>query len=127
VTFDLGLLPDDIAIESAELSGMQAGTEGSPYGLLGALKAYHLTYSLMTDVNTVAALATIGNFSESGTIESKSIDVTANVMDDLANRNARNDYSQYRLQFDVTAANGAYDRVIFTKSTFALNVAYIAN
>jgi hypothetical protein len=127
VTFGLAALPQGISIESAAFSARQTGIEGTPYASLGPLKAYHLSFSTMTGVSNVAALSTIGTFSEDGIAESKSIDVTAQLGDDIANRSSRGDYSQYRLQFDTVSANGAYDRAIFSTATFEMSLVYIAD
>lgn len=127
VTFDLSLLPAGVSVESAEFSARQTGIEGMPYGLMGALNAYHLSFSTMTNVGDVPAISFPGIFSSDGTAESKSIDVTSQVEDDLAKRVERANHTQYRLQFESVAANGAYDRATFATNTFEMNVTYIAD
>ncbi len=126
VSFDLATLPQGALVEDAAFSARQLATEGAPYSL-GPLVAYHLTFSAMANVGLVEAMSSPGAFSQDGTAESKSIDVTSQVADDVANRAARSDLSQYRLQFDSVSMNNAYDRTTFAKGTFEMNVVYVVD
>ncbi len=127
VTFDLAPLPQGSVIETASFSARQLGITGTPYQSLGELKAFHLTFSTMDNVNNVLPLSGAGIFSSDGQAESKSIDVSAQVADDLLNRAARGDRTQYRLQFDTVSADNEYDYAEFSKDTFEMSLVYIAD
>jgi len=128
VSFDLSKLPQGVAIESAEFGARQLGMEGTPYAALGPLEVYHLSFGTMTSISNVLPISNPGVFSEDGTLESKSIDVSLQAADDIAHRAERGDLSQYRLQFDTTTdSDNAYDRVEFAKDTFEMSLVYIAN
>lgn len=127
VTFDISALPQDITIESAAFAARQTTVEGTPYASLGPLNVYHLTFSTMTDVGDVLPISFPGVLSEDGNAESKSIDVTAQLTDDLANRAARGETSQYRLQFDTVSEDNEYDRVYFPQNTFEMSLVYVAD
>lgn len=81
----------------------------------------------MTGVGAVEAMSSAGVFSWDGNAESKSLDITANVADDLVNRATRGDRTQYRLQFDTVSANNQYDRTNFSKDTLEMSLVYIAD
>jgi hypothetical protein len=128
VSFDLSKLPADITIEDAKFAARQMPMEGTPYASLGALQVYHLSFTTMTGVANVAATSNPGVFSQDGTIESKSIDVSSQVADDIAHRVERGSLSQYRLQFDTLYNNdGEFDRATFAKDTFEMSIHYIAD
>lgn len=127
VTFDLAALPQGSVIESAAFSARQLGITGTPYQSLGALKTFHLTFSTMENVNSVASFSEAPVFSMDGDAGSKSIDVSAQVADDLVNRATRGDDTQYRLQFDTVSANNEYDYAEFSKDTFEMSLVYIAD
>ena len=61
-------------------------------------------------------------------MESKSIDVTPQVQEDVALHVERNDRSQFRLQIDTpTNGNGVNDRTIFSRASFLMTLVYTAN
>jgi hypothetical protein len=127
LTFDLAALPATATIESASFSARQLPSEGAPY-TIGAVNAYHLTFSTMNNVGAIAPMSFPGSFSEDGTSESKSIDVSSQVADDVAHRIEREHHSQYRLQIDTpTNANSTTDRAVFAKGTFEMSVVYVAD
>jgi hypothetical protein len=125
VSFDLASIPQGSVVESASFAARQLSVEGTPYGALGPLQTYHLTFAAMNDVFTTNPISAPGIFSMDGNSESKSIDVTPQVIDDLANRVARGDHTQYRLQFDSVSTNNEYDRAVFAKDTFEMSLVYI--
>jgi len=126
LSFDLSKLPADVTIEDAKFAARQMPVEGSPYGLLGPLQVYHLSFTTMSNVSAVAPMSNAGVFSQDGTVESKSIDVSTQVADDIAHRTERGDLSQYRLQFDTPYFNNnAFDRATFAKDTFEMSIHYI--
>jgi hypothetical protein len=127
VSFDLAPLPAGSVLESASFSASQLSFEGTPYASLGPLKSYHLTFSAMSEVFAAEPMSAPGVFSSDGNAESKTIDVTSEVSDDLANRATRGDRSQFRLQFDTVSTNNQYDRVAFSKDTFEMSLVYIAD
>jgi hypothetical protein len=128
ISFDLSPLPSGIEIASAQFSARQLAPEGLPYGSLGAVMTHHVSFASLNDLANLPAISLPGTYSEDGTSESKSIDVTPQVADDIANRTARNSRSQYRLQIDVaTNNNGVTDKAVFAKGTFEMNVVYLAD
>lgn len=127
-SFDLGAVHASAVIESASFSALQLPMEGTPYAQFGALQVYHLSFSSMTDINTVLPLSLPGAFSEDGTEEMKTIDVTNQVIDDLLHRAERGNLTQYRLVFDtLTDGDNTYDRVTFDRDTFVMNLVYVAD
>ncbi len=126
-SFSLPTLPAGAALEQAVLSGPQSSTTGSPYTKLGNLKAQHVNFAQF-DANTFSATPlgnTIGNFSTSLTIETKTLGVTAQVSDDYANLAARGGRSQYRLEFEIGTNNDdVKDFARFTRTAFALSLTY---
>jgi len=127
VSFDLAALPDGASIESASFAARQLAVEGAPYDL-GPINTYHLTFSAMMNVGSIAPLSLVGVFSDDAAPASKSIETTAQVIDDVAHRNERGHLSQYRLQYDLSTDNdNAYDRATFAKGTFEMSVHYIAD
>jgi hypothetical protein len=100
LVFDLGSLP--IGIEkfvSATLSTSLCCAQGNPASL-GSLKVDHIY--LPTVNNTmidVAALASVGTLAATPTAGAKALVVTSAIEDDYANRNARANRCQLRVQF----------------------------
>ena len=129
LTFDLSTLPADAAIEKAQFQGRQHLTEGAPYSM-GPINVQHLTYP-STAVGTLNATLTMsvpGNLSVDATQEIKTIEVTSQVIDDVANRAARSDRSQYRLQINkATNEDPVTDRATFGKNTFVLGAIYVVD
>jgi hypothetical protein len=128
LSFDLSNLPADVTIEDAKFAARQMPIEGTPYASFGALQVYHLSFTTMNGVSNVAASSKPGVFSEDGTIESKSIDVSSQVADDIAHRVERGNLSQYRLQFDTLYNNdGEFDRATFAKDTFEMSIHFLVD
>jgi hypothetical protein len=127
VTFNLATLPAGAEVAQAAFEGRQQAPYGMPYAL-GAVMAQHVSYSTMAGIGAVQAMSLPGEFSNNAELEIKTIDVTSQVRDDVQNRAARGDRSQYRLQIDQqTNGDPNYDTAIFTKNTFKLTVEYIAD
>ncbi|HSD89524.1 MAG TPA: Ig-like domain-containing protein [Kofleriaceae bacterium] len=128
ITFDLAPLPTGIALESAQFSARQLAPVGLPYGSLGAVKTHHVSFATLNNLASLQAMSLPGTYSEDGTAESKAMDVTAQVADDLLNRTVRGNHTQYRLQIDTPTNNNATtDKAIFAKGTFEMNVVYVAD
>jgi hypothetical protein len=129
LTFDLSELPaETLAIQSASLSGSQAEVYGERYTAFGAITTNHVRYDDLADAFAAAPLAGMGSFSTNATLESKYIDVTFAVQDDLEHRAERSDRSQYRLQFESDAdKDGAFLWARFGYGTIVLTVAYLAD
>lgn len=128
VTFDLSALPAASEIEAASFKGTQQTTVGMPYSSLGPLKVQHLTFATMDNISSVPAISLPGTLSEDGNVEEKVIEVTSQVRDDAANRAARNNRSQYRVQFDTaTDGDAVSDAAVFTTSTFEMTVTYVVD
>lgn len=127
-SFQLPALPTGASLEKAVLSGYQQSTAGSPYTKLGALKTQHVNFAAF-DANTFSATplgSTVGDFSTSLTVETKSLEVTAQVLDDYANSAARGGRSQYRLEFPLGTNNdGVRDFAYFTRTSFKLMLTYV--
>lgn len=125
-SFNLPDLPPGATLQQAELRAAQDRVTGVPYAKLGTLKAQHVTFSSF-DVNTFSAtpLATIGDFSTTPVLETKSINVTTNVIDDYVNAGTRSARSQYRLEFPIGTNNdGMIDTAFFERSSFTLRLIY---
>lgn len=127
LTFDLSTLPAGSEIEAAEFVGRQAAPSGLPYSL-GPVMAQHVTFATMTGVTELQAMSLPGAFSEDAVLETKRIDVTPQVQDDVINRAARGNRSQYRLQYDATSiGNNNTDTAVFTKDTFSMLALYVVD
>jgi hypothetical protein len=127
VTFDLSALPAGSEVELASFDGTQTAPFGAPYSL-GPIMAQHLTYSTMDNIGAVQAISLPGPFSTDAALQAKAIDVTSQVKDDVTNRVARGNRSQYRLQIETqTNANGAADTAVFTKNTFDMSITYVVD
>jgi hypothetical protein len=126
LTFDLATLPDDAEVERAQFQGQQLLVEGAPYGM-GPVNVHHIVYTstLATALNTTFTISTPGAISTDATQEIKTIDVTPQVISDIANRAERNHRSQYRLQINPASNGDAItDRATFGKNTFVLGAIY---
>jgi hypothetical protein len=127
LTFDLSALPPSTEIEFAEFLGRQLAPTNSPYNL-GTLVAEHVTFPQMTDAMGASALGGALVFSTNATAESKRVEVTADVQDDIENRASRSSHSQFRLRFEqATNSNGNTDTAVFAKDTFAMSIVYVAD
>ncbi len=125
-TFALPTLPNTSTVDLATFRTQQNGVTGVPYGF-GDLVALHTSHPTI-DASAFAAtpLAIIGALSVDATLGAKSIDVTVQLIDDLANRAARGDRTQYRLEFPTpNNANNAADEVQCSRANFHLAVAYV--
>jgi hypothetical protein len=125
-TFTLPRLPVGSTVDLAVLRGNQNSVAGVPYGF-GALRAVHTSNAVIDDTAFGATpLAVIGDFSTDTTAGAKALNVTAQVIDDLANSVARGNRTQYRLEFATAAnANGLADEARFSRSGFGLSLAYV--
>jgi hypothetical protein len=127
VSFNLTSLPPGSEIESAQFSARQLAPVGTPYGM-GPVVAQHLTFPTLNNLGAVQALSLPGTFSADAVFESKLIDVTPQVQDDVANRAARGNRSQYRLQIDQASNNdGITDRAVFATNTFEMTAVYVVD
>lgn len=125
VTFDLAALPANSEIEAAEFSARQAAPSGLPYAI-GGVVAQHITYANMGVAGAAQALSSPGMFSEDATLETKRINITAQLSDDVTNRVARGNRSQFRLQIDpATDGDPTTDTAVFAKDTFNLLAIYL--
>ncbi len=138
LTFDLSPLPDTAqAVISATLATLQLTDEqwGAPYVDLGETALLdHVVFDDLEDENAINgafnasqdALSTLDAFSEAGQ-SSIAFDVTAQVTDDLAHRDARADRSQFLLRFEtLTDLEGDHDRAVFSRDALELEVTYVA-
>ncbi|MDX2093411.1 MAG: Ig-like domain-containing protein [Kofleriaceae bacterium] len=125
LTFDLTTLPANSEIEAAEFSARQAAPSGLPYGI-GGVVAQHVTYASIEVAAAAQAMSLPGMFSEDPVLETKRLDITSQVSDDVTNRVARGNRSQFRLQIDTpTDSDGNIDTAVFTKDTFTLLALYL--
>lgn len=127
ITFDISTLPAGSEVELAAFGGRQLAPYGAPYNL-GPVVAQHLTFSSMENIAAVFPISLPGEFSTDATLESKIIDVTLQVQDDVDHRAERGDRSQYRLQIDQATNNDdVADTAVFQKDTFDLMVEYVVD
>jgi hypothetical protein len=127
LTFDLSTLPEGSEIEAAEFSGRQLQPTNLPYSM-GSIKAQHVTFSTMTGVSSVQAMSLPGVFSADATLTTRRLLVTSQVKDDVDNRIARGNRSQFRLQFDTPHNNNnVTDMAVFDKTTFQLLALFIVD
>jgi hypothetical protein len=126
LTFDLTTLPEDAELERAQFQGRQVLVEGAPYAM-GPVNVHHVVYTstLATALNTTFTISTPGALSSDAAQEIKTIDVTSQVISDIADRAERNHRSQYRLQINpATNGDAITDRATFGKNTFVLGAIY---
>ncbi len=87
-----------------------------------------MTFPNLATFTSITAMSLAGTYSEDATAESKQIDVSAEVADDIVHRGARTSRTQYRLKIDVaTNDDDIVDRAVFAKDTFELTATYIAD
>ncbi len=127
VTFDLSKLPDGAEIESATMGVRQVAVTGTPFDL-GVVNANHITYDIVSSVAwNVPALSSMGALTSTTALGPRSLDVTAAVADDYAQRAARFDRSQYRLEFpNAYNGDGDGDNLDLATETFSLAISYLA-
>ena len=128
MTFALPELPAGAALESAALEIEHTGVSGTPYDDFGPLGAVHVTFAALADAYAAAPLASLGEVSTDGADGARSLDVTARVADDLANREVRGGRSQYRFEFATgTDDSGTYDSAQFSKESLALRLTLLVD
>jgi hypothetical protein len=139
VTMDLSSLPDEtVEISSATFKSFQSGTNGLVFVELGALLMEHVTFdvtggSFATATNpdcnaafNIAPLSNVGTLMGSDADINVELDATAQVQDDLENRAARNDRSQYRMRlFDDLNLDNGLDGVSLHRDFFKLDLVYL--
>jgi hypothetical protein len=134
--FSISVLPATlVSIDTAKLSidfngPPSGGIAGSPFSTLGTLNVVHIfDATLASDTLDVAPLSNVGTImsSPNGATGTKSIDVTAAVGNDFAERVVRGSRSQYRLQMSTKTDNdAAWDAVNVTAfSMLTLDVTYL--
>jgi hypothetical protein len=131
ISLDLAGLPASaIEITSATLHGAQLFEGPGAYDKLGSGKGVLLDHGAFSSVGATAfaltPLSSAGEFAKESQT-ALTADVTAQVNDDLANRSARGNVSQYRLRFTVESNNdGTLDQVFIGRDELALDVEYLA-
>jgi hypothetical protein len=129
-TFVVASLPDAAEIEKATLRADVASYEGAPEDQLGWASVAHIFYDVGTE-GFAAEPRSVTNATLTsglnGNPNRRSADVTAMVKDDLANRVARADRSQYRMRYETsTNANNQTDMAFFNKASgSSLAVTYL--
>lgn len=129
LTFDLAELPAGSDVELASFRGRQLAPMGAPYNL-GPVVAEHVTFGAITGsaMGSLEAMSQPGVFSSDAVEQFKTIDVTSQVQDDVANRAEREDRSQYRLQIEqATNGDEVADLAAFEKASFRMYIQYIAD
>jgi hypothetical protein len=135
ITMDMSPLPESaLEVESATLRGHQMFVSGDPYEALGngnGLIIDHGIFELGANGNENSAfnldpLSTVGELAQADDL-ALSIDVSSQVNDDLQNRVARLDRSQYRLRFDgFSNLDNVEDAAFIGRNELAIEVVYIA-
>ena len=127
-SFTLPKLPAGAAIESATLAANQNTTLGAPYAL-GKVEALHVTTAAIdATAFTAAPLGNPGALSIDAVAGTKQLDVTDEVIDDIANRAARGDRTQFRLELDTpTNSDAVDDEARFSRSGMALSIVYVVD
>jgi hypothetical protein len=135
ITMDMSPLPQTaIEVESATLRGHQMFVSGDPYNALGngnGLLLDHGIFELGPNGNenfafNLTPLSAVGEFAQADDT-AVSIDVSSQVNDDLQNRAARLERSQYRLRFDgFSNLDDVEDTAYIGRNELVLQVVYIA-
>jgi len=127
VTFALPVLPSGGVAERARLGANQNSTVGVPYAL-GKLVARHVSAATIDAAAfTASPLGTAGALSSDATAGAKTLDVSSEVLDDLANHAARGERTQFRLELEAATDNGAdADEARFSRSGMTLTLVYSA-
>ncbi len=120
VNFDLTEIPAGVVLDNATLAIYKEGITGDPYAL-GTVRLHHVSYgeSLGGEAYDTSILTDFSYFDSplepaTGYLTGA---VTRAVRDDLTNREARGNRSQYRLSFDAeNNDNDVSDFVSFTAS-----------
>ena len=122
ITFDISSLPAGIEeFQSATLEGDQVALNGTPYSVLGDLRAEHVVFPTLVELWDAVLLEDVGVFSNSPTFGDRSIDVLAQIEADYAGADG---LSQYRLAFEqLSDGDGAPDYACFSKAPDALFLA----
>jgi hypothetical protein len=129
ISFDITGIPAGVqSFEFANLnmnqdSTFKDGAAGDPYADLGgAVSLEHVnfdTLNLAAAFNP-AALSSVGNISTNATLEVKTLSVLTQLQNDITNRVARGNRTQYRLAFPtVTDVDLKFDAAIFASPTAA--------
>ena len=132
-TFDLSAIPNsvrDADLEIAEVTLYKNSVSGNPYAF-GSINLEHVNYGATTDnsggaIFNTPSLANLGIADDaSQSLEYRARDATSAVRNDLTDRAARGNRSQYRLAFPGTqvSQNGVQDFVFF--SDFVPQVPYL--
>jgi Bacterial Ig-like domain/Bacterial Ig domain len=131
ISFDITGIPAGVqSFEFANLNMNQVstfkdGVAGDPYADLGgAVSLEHVNFDTLNlaAAFTPAALSTVGNISTNATLEVKTLSVLTQLQNDITNRVARGQRSQYRIAFPtVTDIDLKFDAAIFASPTAATN------
>ena len=108
-SFDLSNIPTNVSVNSATLRLYQtAPTVGAPFSVLGSVRADHVDYGVALDGSAGdfdSLLGLIGTLSTNDTAGYRMLNVTAQVMSDLAGGLG---HSQYRLRFSPVEINNDF-------------------
>ena len=115
-SFDLSTIPGGATLVTVNLRLYQAGVSGDPYGELGDVIVDHVAYGSALDGSDYAGgtlSASIGTLSTTSDVEYKNLDVTDELVADLAAGRPR---SQFRIRFSPADGNdyGNSDLALFT-------------
>jgi hypothetical protein len=128
LTFDLSALHQSAIVESAQFSARQLAAVGAPYTGLGAVVAEHVSFADFSDFGSIPAMSLAGVYSQDAISESKVLDVSVEVADDIVHRAVRNSRTQFRLKINLaTNGDNVADRAAFAKNTFELTTVYLVD
>ena len=126
VTFDLLKLPGGAEIENATFGVRQTAFTGTPFDM-GVVNTVHIVYGIVdsTAWNAVP-LGMMDPLTTTTAVGPRSVDVTAAVADDYADRATRSNRSQYRLEFpSLTNGDGDQDTIELATATFEMSLVYL--
>lgn len=129
MTFDLTDVPDDTDFESVTIRAAQLTVKGDPSDGLGALHIESVFYEALDQAAfDFAPDASAGELTAGGDeIPVWSAGVSSLVLDDLANREARENLTQYRLRFlDGPDADDVSDQLHLSAEGTMLEIVYLA-
>ena len=126
VTFDLVGMPGGAEIEKAAFSVQQTAYIGTPFDM-GNVNTVHILYGIVNSTAWNAVpLGMMDPLTTTTAIGPRSVDVTGAVAEDYADRAARSNRTQYRLEFPTaTNGDGDQDTIELGTASFKMTITYL--